>query len=82
VPPDSFRVLTVEVVSPKLPVAGSALQEVIGDDEDAVADRHQRPLLPLPPRQPLVLRRQVGLLRMRGLPRRLDERVPQVRVVF
>src|SRR5215207_5149762 len=77
-----LRALPVEVVASQLLVAGTPLHHVVGDPEDAVADRHQRPLLSLRPDQPPVLRRQVRLPGMRGGPRLLNQRVPEVRAPF
>src|SRR5262245_14510878 len=55
----TFHVQLVEVAGAHLPVGGLVLQQVVDDDQDGMAQRHQRPLLAAPAGQALVLRRRV-----------------------
>src|SRR5207302_997761 len=63
-----------EVVAPEVGVIGAVPLEVVHDDQDRVSQRDQGALSSPPRRQAAIVRGQVGVLGVRGCPRRLHQR--------
>src|SRR5215210_2229320 len=72
----------LEVVATEILVGGLVPEQVVGDDQDGVADRQGRSLLAAARRQPPILGCEVGGFRAASRLRRFGQGGPQVAVAF
>src|SRR5688500_18037314 len=79
---EGLLVPPIEVVAAQVAIGGGVLQQVIGDDQDAVADRQSCLLLAAAARQPMILRAEVSVARAAGGLGGLDQGLPQSAVAL
>src|SRR2546430_14951022 len=63
---ECLAVQFIKIVGTKILVRLAALQDVVGDDQDAMRDRHQSALLASPAHQTMELRRKISVFSMTG----------------
>src|SRR6187397_285080 len=74
---EALGVKTVEVVGAEFVVRTDLGEDVVGGDENRVADGDDRASLAASCREPAILRREVGVLGARGGPGGFDERTTE-----